>query len=524
MERLSGLDATFLYLETPEQLMHVCAVFVLDPTTIPDGYSFGKFRDALDVAVAEIPQFTQKVRRVPFDIAHPVWVRDSHFDINRHVHRVALPGDGGYDELTELCNHLASLPVNRQHPLWEMWVIEGNKDAGRGADGGKTADPTPAREKVVVFAKMHHATVDGASGAGILAHLCSLTPDAQPVATAMGGLPVTIDEEEEPGALEIFGRGIVASITRPLNLTRIVQPSVDLVVKTVQRALEGTAMAPPFKAPRTPFNNNITGQRAVAFADMLLEDLKVIRRVSGATINDVVLTVAGGALRSYLADHDELPDTPLLATVPVSVREESKRADGMNKVSALFARLGTDIDDPWERLTAMAEANRNAKDHQKAIPADALQDWAEFAPPRTFGLAMRTYAGLRLSGRGPVVHNLVISNVPGPQMPLYFMGAKVDAMYPLGPIFHGAGLNITVLSNNGVVHVGIIACPEAVPDPDQLVDYFAKERERLRLGAEQLTETVRTMSASSLSCATDFAVTSIVVTPAASHSRTFPRT
>jgi diacylglycerol O-acyltransferase len=220
---------------------------------------------------------------------------------------------------------------------------------------------------------------------------------------------------------------------------------------------------------------------------MLLEDFKVIRRASGATVNDVVLAVAGGALRAYLNDHDELPDTPLLATVPVSVREESKRTEGMNKVSALFARLGTDIDDPWERLIAMAEANRNAKDHQRAIPADALQDWAEFAPPRTFGLAMRTYAGLRLSERGPVVHNLVISNVPGPQMPLYFMGAKVDAMYPLGPIFHGAGLNITVLSNNGVVHVGIIACPDALPDPDRLVDYFPKELDRLRAEADQIT-------------------------------------
>lgn len=486
MERLSGLDATFLYLETPEQLMHVCAVFVLDPKTIPGGYSFNRFRDALNVAASGIPQFRQKVRRVPLDIAHPVWVRDNHFDINRHVHRVALPGDGGYRELTELCSHLASLPVNRRHPLWEMWVVEGYKDTGRGADGGKAAQTQSAREKIVVFAKMHHATVDGASGAGILAHLCSLEPDALPGSPTMDNDPVGI-EEQEPGSLEIFGRGVVASITRPLALTRIVQPSVDLVVKTVQRAIAGTAMPPPFKAPRTRFNGNITGQRSIAFADMLLEDFKVIRRASGATVNDVVLAVAGGALRAYLNDHDELPDTPLLATVPVSVREESKRTEGMNKVSALFARLGTDIDDPWERLIAMAEANRNAKDHQRAIPADALQDWAEFAPPRTFGLAMRTYAGLRLSERGPVVHNLVISNVPGPQMPLYFMGAKVDAMYPLGPIFHGAGLNITVLSNNGVVHVGIIACPDALPDPDRLVDYFPKELDRLRAEADQIT-------------------------------------
>ncbi|MFT4200661.1 WS/DGAT/MGAT family O-acyltransferase [Gordonia sp. (in: high G+C Gram-positive bacteria)] len=484
MERLSGLDASFLYLETPEQMMHVCAIFVLDPTTIPGGYTFPKFRDALDLAIADIPQFTQKVRKVPFDLAHPVWVHDTHFDINRHVHRVALPGDGGYDEMVELCNHLAALPVNRHHPLWEMWVIEGYKDAGRGPEGGKTATGDTAQDKLVVFVKMHHATVDGASGASIVSHLCALEPDAQPVA-AMTGAVAGPRDVREPGTLEILGRGVVAGILHPLTLPRIVQPSVDVVVKTVGRIRSGTAMAPPFRAPRTPFNNNITGGRAIGLADMLLDDFKEIRRVSGATVNDVVLTVAGGALRSYLSDRDELPDSPLLATVPVSVREETQRIDGMNKVSAMFARLGTDIDDPWERLGAMEEANRNAKEHQKAIPADALQDWAEFAPPRTFGLAMRTYAALRVSERGPVVHNLVISNVPGPPMPLYFMGAKIDALYPLGPIFHGAGLNITVLSNNGVVHVGVIACPEAVPDPERLVEYFPFELARLKSAAER---------------------------------------
>ncbi|MFT3900073.1 MAG: wax ester/triacylglycerol synthase family O-acyltransferase [Gordonia sp. (in: high G+C Gram-positive bacteria)] len=485
MERLSGLDASFLYLETPEQMMHVCAIFVLDPTTIPGGYSFPKFRDALDVAIADIPQFTQKVRKVPFELAHPVWVHDSHFDINRHIHRVALPGDGGYDEMIELCDHLASLPVNRHHPLWEMWVIEGYRDAGRGPEGGKAGDPANEQDKLVVFVKMHHATVDGASGASIVSHLCALEPDARPVAAAMGGASAGPKDTREPGTLEMLGRGVVAGVLHPLSLPRIVQPSVDVVVKTVERIRKGTAMAPPFRAPRTPFNNNITGGRAIGLADMLLDDFKEIRRVSGATVNDVVLTVAGGALRSYLAERDELPDSPLLATVPVSVREETQRAGGMNKVSAMFARLGTDIDDPWERLRSMESANRNAKDHQKAIPADALQDWAEFAPPRTFGLAMRTYAALRVSERGPVVHNLVISNVPGPQLPLYFMGAKIDALYPLGPIFHGAGLNVTVLSNNGVVHVGVIACPEAVPDPERLVEYFPRELARLKASAEE---------------------------------------
>ena len=165
--------------------------------------------------------------------------------------------------------------------------------------------------------------------------------------------------------------------------------------------------------------------------------------------------------------------------MPVSVREESTRP-GANQVSALFTKLGTDVEDPLARLEDMATSNRNAKEHHKAISADALQDWAEFAAPRTFGLAVRAYAGLRLAEKHPVVHNLVISNVPGPPLPLYFMGALIEALHPLGPVFHGAGLNITVMSNNGRVGVGLIACRESMPDVDDLRPRFPAELDRLR--------------------------------------------
>jgi diacylglycerol O-acyltransferase len=201
--------------------------------------------------------------------------------------------------------------------------------------------------------------------------------------------------------------------------------------------------------------------------------------VPGATVNDVVLAVSAGALRRYLDARGELPPTSLLASVPVSVHGSSTREGGTNKVSSLFTKLRTDIEDPLERLHALAEANAHAKEHHKAIPADTLQDWAEFAAPRVFGLAVRAVTALRLAERGPVIHNLVISNVPGPPVPLYFLGARMDAMYPLGPVFHGAGLNITVLSNNGVAHVGVIACKESVPDPWQIADGFSAELDAL---------------------------------------------
>jgi diacylglycerol O-acyltransferase / wax synthase len=466
MDRLSGLDASFLYLETPAQLMHVCGLIVLDPSTMPEPYTFASLRDGIDARVRDVPEFTRKLRRVPLGLDHPVWVRDTQFDIERHVHRLALPTPGGYAELTELAGHLAGLPLDRSRPLWEMWVIEGLKNLHSHADG---------TEQVAVFQKMHHATVDGVSGASLISHLCSLEPDAEPI----GASQEKKKWPHEPGRAELLGRAMVSSTTRPFTTFGLLAPTVKGVVGTIGRAREGTAMAAPLTAPRTSFNGTITGHRSIAFSVMDLDTIKEVKSATGTTVNDVVLAVAGGALRSYLEDRDELPESSLLATVPVSVRSESKRP-GANKVSALFTRLGTDVEDPLERLEDMATSNRNAKDHHKAISADALQDWAEFAAPRTFGLAVRAYAGLRLAEKHPVVHNLVISNVPGPPLPLYFMGARIEALHPLGPVFHGAGLNITVMSNNGRVGVGVIACRESMPDVDDLAQRFPAELERLR--------------------------------------------
>lgn len=461
MDRLSGLDASFLYLETPEQLMHVCALVVLDPETVPGGYRFDRFQADIERRVIDVPMFTRKLRGVPLGLDHPIWVRDSHFDVDHHVHRLALPAPGGYDELVELAGHLAGQPMDRNRPLWEMYAIEGYDDG-----------------KVVVFSKMHHATVDGVSGANLISHLCSLEPDASPMALADNGR-----YGRRPNDLELIGRGVLATLAKPVTVAKLITPTTKLLSRTVERARAGTAMPAPFTAPRTSFNGTITGHRSVGYANMSLHDVREIKSATGTTVNDVILTVAGGALRSYLDDRGELPDTSLLASVPVSVRETSSRSGGSNKVSALFARLFTDVADPVERLEKISETNRNAKEHHQAIGADALQDWAEFAAPRTFGLAVRAYAGLRLAEKHPVVHNLVISNVPGPPVPLYFMGARIVSLYPLGPVFHGAGVNVTVMSNNGDINVGILACREMMPRVDDLVQRFPEELSKLKAAA-----------------------------------------
>lgn len=459
MDRLSGLDASFLYLETPEQLMHVCGLMLLDPTTIPGGYDFEQLRDHLGERVLEIPTFMRKLRRVPLGLDFPVWERDEHFDVQRHVHRMALPAPGSERELADMVGHLAGLLLDRSRPLWEMWVIEGLESG-----------------QIAVMSKMHHATVDGVSGANLMSMLCSLEPGAPLIDLETNAKP----PGRAPGSRELLVRGVASTVSKPFQFANLVKPTVEILAGAASRARRNEAMAAPLTAPRTSFNGTITGHRSVAFSDIDLATIKKIKDlVPGATVNDVVLTVSGGALRRYLLGRGELPTSSLLASVPVSVHGTSSRDGGTNKVSSLFTRLRTDLEDPLERLQALAEANALAKEHHQAIPADTLQDWAEFAAPRVFGLAVRAVTSLRLAERGPVIHNLVISNVPGPPVPLYFLGARMDAMYPLGPVFHGAGLNITVLSNNGVAHIGVIACRESVPEPWKITDGFSAELDAL---------------------------------------------
>lgn len=454
LQRLSGLDASFLYLETSTQPLHVCSVLELDTSTIPGGYSFARLREELAVRIMAIPSFREKLADSFLNLDHPVWVEDEEFDLERHVHRIGLPSPGGRAELAEICGHLASLPLDRRRPLWEMWAIEG-LDGTDPAKGGRLA----------VLTKVHHAAVDGVTGANILSQLCTVEPDAP--------APEPVEASQGANALRIAIGGLGRFAALPLHLAANVLPTtVNTVVDTVKRvAGGGLAMAAPFAAPQTPFNARITAVRNVAFAQLDLEDVKTVKEHFDVKVNDVVMALVSGVLRNYLLDRGELPESSLVAMVPVSVHDRSDRP-GRNQVSGMFASLKTQIADPAQRLISIAKANTAAKEHSSAIGATLLQDWSQFAGPAVFGIAMRVYASSRLTEAWPV-HNLVVSNVPGPQIPLYFLGAEVTALYPLGPIFHGSGLNITVMSLTGKLNVGLISCPTLLPDLWDMADGFA---------------------------------------------------
>jgi WS/DGAT/MGAT family acyltransferase len=329
-----------------------------------------------------------------------------------------------------------------------MWVIEG---VGGSLNGGRLA----------VLLKVHHAAADGVTYANMLSRLCSTEPDSPP--------PDPVEATAAPTPLRMAIGGLARFASRPLRLVVNVAPAIiRAVADTIWRSARGRAMAAPFTAPRTRLNARLTAQRNVAFARLELDDVKKVKNHFGVSVNDVAMALVSGVVRQFLLDRGELPGSSLVALVPVSVHEPSD-GHGRNQVSGMFARLQTQIANPVERLRALAQETARAKEHASAIDATLLRDFSQLTGPIALGVAKRVYA--RLTRFRPM-YNLVVSNVPGPRTD-YFLGAEVLAVYPFGPVMHGCGLNITMWSVNGKLHVSLISCPALLPDLWDMADGFA---------------------------------------------------
>jgi diacylglycerol O-acyltransferase len=464
MERLSGLDASFLYIESPAVPLHVCSVVELDTSTVPGGYSVDQFQSELALRIRALPELRAKLADSQLNLDHPVWVEDEDFDLSRHLHRICVPSPGGRKELAELCGDLASVPLDRSKPMWEMWVIDGvaAKDA---SEGGPLA----------LMIKVHHAVVDGVSAANLLNKLCSPEPDSPP--------PDPVDGPGDATRLEIAAGGLVRFLSRPLQLAKVMPATMSTIANTVSRARNGTAMTAPFSAPATAFNAEVTPERNIAMAQLDFQDVIRVKNRFDVKVNDVVMALCAGALREYLRGREELPDKPLVAVVPSSVHDKCDRP-GRNQVSGMFCSLETHIEDPAERLRAIAETASRAKEHSSAIGPTLALDWIQVPARAAFGVVTGVLGHTPLTHTP--IHNVVISNVAGPPTKLYAMGSEVTALYPLGPIFHGSGLNITVMSLAGKLNVGIISCRQLVDDLWALADGFKTELDAL-LGCRTTT-------------------------------------
>jgi diacylglycerol O-acyltransferase / wax synthase len=464
MERLSGLDASFLYMETPTLHMHVSMAAVFDPSTIKGGYSFERVHKLVSGRLAKVPVFRRRLVQVPFRLGHPYWVDDPAFDLDFHLRRAALPSPGGMAELAEFVGDVCSRQLDRSKPLWQMYIVEG-------LENGNFA----------LVTKMHHSTIDGVSGAELLAQLFDLSSDPAPAA----------DERPElmrsriPSDMTLVAQALATRLTKPPRIARLAWKTAFAILDVRKvRSSESTRgkAALPLTAPRTSFNAAITAHRKVSFSSISLDDVKRLKNALGITVNDVVLAVCTGALRNYLESRGELPESPLVATVPVSV-QGIQGVQSSNHISAMFVNLPTHLEDPLERLKTIREGTKGAKEEHHALGAEVLLNWVEHATPTVFAAAARTYSRLKLADRHRPIHNLIVSNVPGPDFPLYFSGAELVAGFPLGPILDGAGLNITVMSYRGVLNWGLMACRETVAGADEIAEAIPAALDELLVAA-----------------------------------------
>ncbi len=453
MRQLSAQDAMFLHLESPRTPMHIGALSIYDPSTAPDGtVTIDEILTRIEQRLGLAEAFTQTLAWVPFGLGHPSWISRDDIDVEFHVRHLALPRPGDWSQLWTQVGRLHSRALDLNRPLWELTVIEGLDNVEgvpRGAYG--------------VMSKVHHSAIDGVSGQEITAAVHDLDP-----AGTLTAEPKAIRSDRVPTDSELVVRSLGNAARQPLRFARAAQrllPGMRSLLADASRGavdLSGAVTS----VPRTRFNSAVSTHRTVTGVKLPLDSIKTIRKsVDGATVNDVVLAICGGALRRYLNRHDELPAESLAAMAPVSVRGPGDDSGG-NQVSAMTASLHTDIANDLDRLNAIRQTTKTSKALEGAIGAQLMTEYPEFIPAATAGLASRLAVRLAANSDRPLV-NCVITNVPGPQFPLYSTGAELVEMYGTGPILDGLGLFMPVLSYNGSLTIGATSCREMLPDPDR---------------------------------------------------------
>jgi len=470
MEQLSGLDAAFLYLETGNMPMHIGSLAIYDQSTAPGGAV--TFKDILrffETRLHKARAFRQRIVTVPMSLDHPYWIEDPDFDLEFHVRHIALPKPGDWRQLCIQTARLHARPLDTTRPLWEAYVIEG-LDNVAGVPEGSFA----------LVTKIHHAAIDGVSGAEMSAAI----HDASPTDTIE---PPENDWHPErfPTTMELLGRTGVTTVKKPFEFASLVARNASTAWQ-FGRGLVNKELHLTKKVPRTRFNGNVSPHRVFDGRSFSLDEIRAVKsRVEGATVNDVIVSVCGGALRRYLESKDELPEESLVAMAPVSVRPDQMRKAAGNMVSTMSLPLRSDIADPLDRLRAVHGESQQAKKLTHTVGASLGTELAQFLPSTTTGLMATAYGRYGLAKRLPPIFNTVITNVPGPNFPLYSMGSRMVANFGLGPVAHGLGLFQPVIGYNGQITVSAISCREMMPDPEFYCDCLTETFEDLNKAAKK---------------------------------------
>jgi diacylglycerol O-acyltransferase / wax synthase len=479
MRQLTGLDSQFLALESARQSGHVGGLAILDPSTRPDGkLDVDDVQEMISERLSLLPPFRWRLKTVPLGLDYPYWIDDPNFDLDYHVRELAIPPPATDEKLAEQVARIFERPLDRARPLWELYLIHGLDDG-----------------QVGMLTKIHHAAVDGMSGAEIMSVLLDLTPEGRETPPPVG------DPDREPNDLEMLGLGLLGWPRYFGRLVRMLPSTLPNLAdapmfgelpgaKTLggasawfARTLRGGSgehrvlERSNLPRPKTSFNGRVSPHRRFAFGSLPLDEVKQVKNHLGVTVNDVVVALCAGAVRHWLVEHDELPDEPLVTQVPVSVRTEEQFGTYGNKIGMMSVPLFTNEADPQRRLELTHEALLIAKERHKALPAQLMQDATHFIPPAVFARASRIT--LSLAASTTPFWNLVVSNVPGPPVPLYCAGARIVANYPVSVITDGLGLNITVMSYCGRMDFGIVADREQMPDVWNLIGWLREALDEL---------------------------------------------
>lgn len=452
MHQLNELDASFLFLESETTPMHVGGLYIFDAAEREQALTFDDFRDYLNHRLHLAGFFRQKLMHLPFNLDRPYWIDDPDFDINRHLESVDLQG-GDHAALIALAEDRLATLLPRTRPLWEVTWVEGfGPDTLLPADG------------FALVVRVHHAAVDAFSGEEVMGKLLEYTPDT-PTKTR----PPAWHPEPAPRPEQLLPRASLNLLRKPFQFMSLTQSTMTAAMRDLMEPPIGRLRTPGkvLGAPRTPFNRNLTERRCLHSTSIDLARLKTLKAAIGPDIslNDLVLGICAEALQRYMADHGIEPEDSLVALTPVSVRSRSLRQPMGNQMSAMLVALATDEPDPARRVARIRANTRTSENYQEAIAADRL---TERLPSTLVALSTRLYSEFHLAQHYQPVFNLPITNVPGPQVPLYLKGARLVQQVNSAPLFHGAGLAILALSYAGAMHLNLTTCPDLVPDGDQL--------------------------------------------------------
>ena len=469
MQRLSRTDAGFLAAESADWHMHVALVGRFNAD---DDLSFAQLRELVERRFAHLALFRRRLRAVPGRLDRGVWEDVDHLDVDAHLREAAVYAPGDEFELGRLIGEIMGRQLDRRRPLWELWRIDG------AADG-----------RVTVLLKIHHACNDGLHGAEFAQVIFDLTANAPMERVDFVGEP----EYARVSNRALLGHAAVSFAKMPLRMGKValdVAAAAPRLAKFAVSAERHDAVL-PFEGPRTPLNGHLTPHRDFAFTSVPLSLVDEVRGAFGASLNDVVLAMAAGALRDYLRVRHALPTSGLVAAVPMAIRREDHRADPDavpgNLLSAMGAALPVHLDGPGDRIRAVQASTRAARRVHQVFGDDLLADLLAVPPPVVIEGAVRLYDALALDERLRPVFAAVVSNVPGPPVPLFCCGARLDDGYLIGPLLAGAGLNLTVLSYRDSLSLGVVSCPDVVDDhwtiaralPEALDDLVAAARDIL---------------------------------------------